>query len=233
MSKFETIDIYSNLLPFPQTSPLHKFVQQNSKHRTNNTILLSSIFTLPHLSPKPSHNNLSIKDIENELSLNTSNIQKSNLFDQFHHKGLLLNNLSYIDESKHGKISQKKTLNNLEKVFKDKFYADIENNIIIKQKKKLKFEDPLLKDRCIHMKKMVGFWKCLCDYSSPKFALERYDIFKKQALSKQQNNFIPKKQISPYNQLGLYKECKTEGKPLLYTNSLIHQLRMKRKINFN
>ena len=162
-------------------SSINKSPSNNPNLKTQDkteTLLLTSIFNLPHLSPLQKHSraNSSMNDLPIPSNLNTSKTCNSVMINPLSHRSLILNNLSSLDDTFQPK-KQKNDLDKVENIFKERFYDDIENSIKHKFRRKLMFGDPLLKERVIHMKKVVGFWKCLCDYTGPKFALQKFGKF--------------------------------------------------------
>ncbi|MCQ2819126.1 MAG: hypothetical protein MJ252_17830 [archaeon] len=97
------------------------------------------------------------------------------------------------------------------RIFRQKFYADIDNNVRREMNKKEEISDKLLKERFIYMKKVVGFWGALGSYAAQNFAYERY------------------KYACLNDSL---KEKKKKKLPCLYTNSfIINQRKKENKTN--
>ena len=217
-------------------SPINKSPSDSQNPKTQNktgTLLLTSIFNLPYISPhqKHSRSNSSINDLPNQTNLNTSKTCNSLIINPLSHRSLILNNLSSLDETSQPKRHKRNNeLSKVENIFKERFYDDIENSIKHKFRRQLMFEDPLLQERVIHMKKVVGFWKCLCDYTGPKFALQKFGKFHHDRKLKQKKKLnYNMSSIYPYLNNTSINESKPEIKPLLFTNSLMQQLRMKKK----
>ena len=239
MSIYTSIDKLLQKRRQHSQSPINKSPSNLQNPKTQNetgTLLLTSIFNLPHISPhqKHSRSNSSINDLPNQSNLNTSKTCNSIIINPLSHRSVLLNNLSSLDETLQPKKQKRQNqLDKVENIFKERFYDDIENNIKYKFRRQLMFEDPLLKERVIHMKKVVGFWKCLCDYTGPKFALQKFGKFHHDLKLKQKKKLNSNmSSIYPYLNNTAINESKPEIKPLLFTNSLMHQLRTKKKREF-
>ena len=119
--------------------------------------------------------------------------------------------------------AKKNNHNKIENYFKERFYEDIEDNINARLKRKKMFDDKLLQNRVIHMKKVIGFWKCFCDYTNPIFSIQKF---------KNSQLLMKKKENNLYKSSDNYKPKNY----VLYTNNSVNEMHHKQKrlneINF-
>ena len=135
MSIYTSIDKLLQKRRQHSQSPINKSPSNLQNPKTQNetgTLLLTSIFNLPHISPhqKHSRSNSSINDLPNQSNLNTSKTCNSIIINPLSHRSVLLNNLSSLDETLQPKKQKRQNqLDKVENIFKERFYDDIENNI--------------------------------------------------------------------------------------------------------
>lgn len=109
---------------------------------------------------------------------------------------------------------------NIQAIFNNKYYSNevktkfyvLPNNAVIKDRfiqKSLIGDDP----KYYHMKKMVRFWDCFCNYVCPKITIGKLIALKKSSEDDTKNNCIY--YHSPHNK----KPIKLTKLPVLYTNS--------------
>jgi len=198
----------NNSNKYETSNNISKQIENKNKNNSiNSNIYLTSVFKLPEIKSRnynqsfifPNNKSL-IKSYEKNLPLNLEN--NSNI------KSINLN-------KSHNKIG------NLESYMKEKFYQDVEKNTKMKLKKKNWFSESETQDHIIHMKKVVNFWNGLCDYTIPKFSVEKFKQIKNELQNK--NN---------KNNKNVIKIKKEEEKkyPILFTNSIVNNLNHKKKI---
>lgn len=185
-----------------ETTPISK--------KKEDKIYLTSVFTLPTISSQTS---------PRKTSLNTSNdsYSKKALINQSRNYCLQKNKLLLTKKSVDGS-ARKNNHNKVENYFKERFYEDIEDNINARLKRKKMFDDKLLQKRVIHMKKVIGFWKCFCDYTNPIFSIQKFK--NSQLLTKKKEN-------------NLYKSSdnyKPKNLHVLYTNNSVNEMHHKQKL---
>jgi hypothetical protein len=85
------------------------------------------------------------------------------------------------------------------------------------------FEDYLLKNRVIHMKQVMSFWKSLCEYSNPLFSMQKFNQLKR----KDRNE----KRLDCYFYSIGSNSTKTQAVklPKLYTNTFAQKMNHKRR----
>ena len=184
-------------------------------------LLITALYKLPDLyspspkrSPKRSPNHTIITSINKSTTLNqdTTTINNS----KPHHIPL---NTSPNVNANTSEIS----LTNFDNHFKDKFYEDTKTYLTTRQSYKLMFEDYLLKNRVIHMKQVMAFWKSLCEYSNPLFSMQKFNQLKR----KDRNE---KKLDCYFYSIGSNStKTQTVKLPKLYTNTLTQKMNHKRR----
>lgn len=178
-------------------------------------IYLTLVFTLPTISPKTSPRKAPLNTSNNSYSKKASVNQTRNYSLQ---KSKILLRENIVDNS-----AKKNNHNKIENYFKERFYEDIEDNINARLKRKKMFDDKLLQNRVIHMKKVIGFWKCFCDYTNPIFSIQKF---------KNSQLLMKKKENNLYKSSDNYKPKNS----VLYTNNSVNEMHHKQKrlneINF-
>ena len=181
----------------------------DKNNNNNNNIYLTNIFKLPEIKTRNYHqsfifpnNKKLLKSYEKNLSLLNDDIN-------------LNNNSLNLNKSK-----QNQKVGNLENYMKEKFYFDVDKNVKNKFKKKNWFSESNTQEHLIHMKKVVTFWNGICDYTIPKFSVQKFKETKK-TLEEKKKDKLPIK-----------IETKEEEKklPILFTNSIVNNLNHIKKI---
>ena len=128
------------------------------------TVYLTSVYSLPTISSSNSPKKQRATTLNTSSNNSISIVNKSrNVFPS-----------SLLCSNEEMNIKQKKSKQKMDNIFKEKFYEDIENDINLKLKRRKMFDDKLLQNRVIHMKKVIGFWKCFCDYANPLFSVQKF-----------------------------------------------------------
>ena len=178
------------------------------------TVYLTSVYSLPTISSSNSPKKQRATTLNTSSNNSISIVNKSrNLIKSVFPSSLLCNNEEM-------NIKQKKSKQKMDNIFKEKFYEDIENDINLKLKRRKMFDDKLLQNRVIHMKKVIGFWKCFCDYANPLFSVQKFKHSEAVMKSKEEE-----------------KHIKTDTNlPVLYTNSMMnerkHKIKKMNELNF-
>lgn len=178
------------------------------------TVYLTSVYSLPTISS----NNSPKKQRAN--TMNTSSNNNSSLINKSRNLTKSVSPTSLLCSNDEMNFRRKKSKQKMDNIFKEKFYEDIENDINIKLKRRKMFDDKLLQNRVIHMKKVIGFWKCFCDYANPLFSVQKFKHSEALMRSKEEE-----------------KHTKTDTNlPVLYTNSLMnertHKIKKIKELNF-
>ena len=144
---------------------IHNKQTRNHNNRKHDNVLLTTMYTLPKVSSPISH-------VRQQMNYTMNNINKKCLSSPVYH-------------NKHKKVISDLRLNTVSSVrnkdkqfdnyFKDKFYEDTKSSISSRPGYKLMFEDRELKNRVIHMKQVISFWKCLCEYTEPMFSMQHFN----------------------------------------------------------
>lgn len=176
-------------------------------------LLITALYKLPDLyspSPKRSPQRSTNHTIITSINQDTTTINNS----KPHH--VQLNTSPNVNTSE---IS----LTNFDNHFKDKFYEDTKTYLTTRQSYKLMFEDYLLKNRVIHMKQVMSFWKSLCEYSNPLFSMQKFNQLKR----KDRNE----KRLDCYFYSIGSNSTKTQAVklPKLYTNTFAQKMNHKRR----
>ena len=187
---------------------IHRTSKQTRNHNKHNNVLLTTVYTLPKISSPISHT-------YRTMNCTMSNINKKCLSSPVLHK-------------KHKKVISDLRLNTVSSVyndkqfnnyFKDKFYEDTRSSISSRPGYKLMFEDHGLKNRVIHMKQVISFWKSLCEYTEPIFSTQQLNYVKSKA---EQLN----KEDCYFHTIGRSYKGR---RPVLYTNSCYQKMFFGRK----
>ena len=182
----------------------------SNNNNNNNNIFLTNIFKLPEIKTRNynqsfifPNNKKILKSYEKNLSIITDN-------------NVIVNKSLNLGKNK----QNQQKIGNLENYMKEKFYIDVDKNIKNKFKKKNWFSESDTQKNLIHMKKVVAFWNGICDYTIPKFSVEKFKQKKKQLEEKKSDKVITK------------NETKNEEKkfPILFTNSIVNNMNHMKKI---
>ena len=176
-------------------------------------LLITALYKLPELnSPSPKRSphkstNHTITSINKSTTIN-----QDNTINNSKAQHLPLNTSPNSNEI---------SLTNFDNHFKDKFYEDTKTYLTTRQSYKLMFEDYLLKNRVIHMKQVIAFWKSLCEYSNPLFSMQKFNQLKR-------NEKNEKKLDCYFYSIG-GNNTKTQSVklPKLYTNTLAQKINHK------
>ena len=181
----------------------------NNNNDNNNNIYLTNIFKLPEIKTRNYNQSFIFPNNKKLLKSYEKNLSLLNDDNNLINKSLSLN-----------KSKQNKKFGNLENYMKEKFYFDVDKNVKNKFKKKNWFSESNTQEHLIHMKKVVTFWNGICDYTIPKFSVQKFKETKK-TLEEKKKGKLPIK-----------IETKEEEKklPILFTNSIVNNLNHIKKI---
>ena len=181
----------------------------NNENNNNNNIYLTNIFKLPEIKTRNYNQSFIFPNNKKLLKSYEKNLSLLNDDNNLINKSLSLN-----------KSKQNKKIGNLENYMKEKFYFDVDKNVKNKFKKKNWFSESNTQEHLIHMKKVVTFWNGICDYTIPKFSVQKFKETKK-SLEEKKKDKLPIK-----------IETKEEEKklPILFTNSIVNNLNHIKKI---
>ena len=181
----------------------------NNDNNNNNNIYLTNIFKLPEIKTRNYNQSFIFPNNKKLLKSYEKNLSLLNDDNNLINKSLSLN-----------KSKQNKKIGNLENYMKEKFYFDVDKNVKNKFKKKNWFSESNTQEHLIHMKKVVTFWNGICDYTIPKFSVQKFKETKK-SLEEKKKDKLPIK-----------IETKEEEKklPILFTNSIVNNLNHIKKI---
>ena len=181
----------------------------NNNNNNNNNIYLTNIFKLPEIKTRNYNQSFIFPNNKKLLKSYEKNLSLLNDDNNLINKSLSLN-----------KSKQNKKIGNLENYMKEKFYFDVDKNVKNKFKKKNWFSESNTQEHLIHMKKVVTFWNGICDYTIPKFSVQKFKETKK-SLEEKKKDKLPIK-----------IETKEEEKklPILFTNSIVNNLNHIKKI---
>jgi allantoicase len=181
----------------------------NNDNNNNNNIYLTNIFKLPEIKTRNYNQSFIFPNNKKLLKSYEKNLSLLNDDNNLINKSLSLN-----------KSKQNKKIGNLENYMKEKFYFDVDKNVKNKFKKKNWFSESNTQEHLIHMKKVVTFWNGICDYTIPKFSVQKFKETKK-TLEEKKKDKLPIK-----------IETKEEEKklPILFTNSIVNNLNHIKKI---
>jgi len=181
----------------------------NNDNDNNNNIYLTNIFKLPEIKTRNYNQSFIFPNNKKLLKSYEKNLSLLNDDNNLINKSLSLN-----------KSKQNKKIGNLENYMKEKFYFDVDKNVKNKFKKKNWFSESNTQEHLIHMKKVVTFWNGICDYTIPKFSVQKFKETKK-SLEEKKKDKLPIK-----------IETKEEEKKLqiLITNSIVNNLNHIKKI---
>ena len=181
----------------------------NNNNDNNNNIYLTNIFKLPEIKTRNYNQSFIFPNNKKLLKSYEKNLSLLNDDNNLINKSLSLN-----------KSKQNKKIGNLENYMKEKFYFDVDKNVKNKFKKKNWFSESNTQEHLIHMKKVVTFWNGICDYTIPKFSVQKFKETKK-TLEEKKKDKLPIK-----------IETKEEEKklPILFTNSIVNNLNHIKKI---
>ena len=181
----------------------------NNENNNNNNIYLTNIFKLPEIKTRNYNQSFIFPNNKKLLKSYEKNLSLLNDDNNLINKSLSLN-----------KSKQNKKIGNLENYMKEKFYFDVDKNVKNKFKKKNWFSESNTQEHLIHMKKVVTFWNGICDYTIPKFSVQKFKETKK-TLEEKKKDKLPIK-----------IETKEEEKklPILFTNSIVNNLNHIKKI---
>ena len=182
----------------------------------NKNINLNTIFSLPKIKKKIFKQN-SYKFLGNNSARKIENIENNPLIKSLIHSDDLSN---YSENNNNINKNDKNII--LERFMKKKYYEDIEKFTINKMIRKNWFNGSKTQNQVLKIHKVTNFWKGICDYSLPRFNIEKFKM-KKNNLSEKIINL---------------KENKNENKnlPNLFTSDVLsdlrHKLRTKKKNEF-
>lgn len=188
---------------------LHNSNSNHNKHQSD--VLFTAVYNLPKISSPISYKNklhLSMNFTPNK-STPISYKKHNKIFSDFSKR---MNTVSSVNDDK-----------NFDNYFKDKFYEDTKATISSRPGHKLMFEDRGLKNRVIHMKQVISFWKCLCDYTGPMFTMQHFNNVKASGRNEMKEDCY-------FHTIGSKGSVYKRKKPVLYTNSCLQKLNRKNKI---
>jgi allantoicase len=181
----------------------------NNDNDNNNNIYLTNIFKLPEIKTRNYNQSFIFPNNKKLLKSYEKNLSLLNDDNNLINKSLSLN-----------KSKQNKKFGNLENYMKEKFYFDVDKNVKNKFKKKNWFSESNTQEHLIHMKKVVTFWNGICDYTIPKFSVQKFKETKKLLEQKKKDK------------VSIKIDTKEEEKklPILFTNSIVNNLNHIKKI---
>ena len=181
----------------------------NNENNNNNNIYLTNIFKLPEIKTRNYNQSFIFPNNKKLLKSYEKNLSLLNDDNNLINKSLSLN-----------KSKQNKKIGNLENYMKEKFYFDVDKNVKNKFKKKNWFSESNTQEHLIHMKKVVTFWNGICDYTIPKFSVQKFKETKKLLEQKKKDK------------VSIKIDTKEEEKklPILFTNSIVNNLNHIKKI---
>jgi hypothetical protein len=203
-------------------------INKNNKNNNNNIYIIKSykdknknvnlntIFSLPKIKKKIFKQN-SYKFLGNNSARKIENIENNPLIKSLIHSDDLSN---YSENNNNINKNDKNII--LERFMKKKYYEDIEKFTVNKMMRKNWFNGSKTQNQVLKIHKVTNFWKGICDYSLPRFNIEKFKMKK--------NNFSEK--------IINLKENKNENKklPNLFTSDVLsdlhHKLRTKKKNEF-
>ena len=191
--------------------------KQTRNHNNNNTnkhdnVLLTTMYTLPKIYSPISH-------AHHQMNYTMSNINNKCLSSPVKHKkhkkvisDLRLNTVSSVRSNKDKQFDS---------YFKDKFYEDTKSSSTSRPGYKLMFEDHGLKNRVIHMKQVISFWKCLCEYTEPMFSMQHFNYVRANGEKKNKEDCY-------FHSIGKNYKRKRH---VLYTNSCYQKMFFGKKVD--
>ena len=195
------------------------YLIKSYKEKSKN-INLNTIFSLPKIRKKIFKQN-SYKFLGNNSARKIENIENNPLF-----KNLIFSDDSNNNNENNYYINNNKDHKNiiLERFMKKKYYEDIEKFTVNKMMRKNWFNGSKTQNQVLKIHKVTNFWKGICDYSLPRFNIEKF---------KMKKNLMSEKNINLKSQIN-----KNENKklPNLFTSDVLsdinHKLRTKKKNDF-
>ena len=231
------IDDKSNNISFSYSHILPYSFKKNNKSNNNERkeVLLTSIFTLPTISSSDSLND----NIHSPKKKDLINYKKNSMFISYEKSNKVKKNNNsilndYTSIQTEPNISSNKIKNNDQQSLsiinslKNKFYCDIEQQI--KNHKQILAKDKELNQKLIYIKKISTFWNSLCNYMTPIFSIEKYQL--KKNVEQKINNKTHSKDTSKSQNIDNFSSNKNVyiGKlPKIYTNSMLSNLRYNKK----
>ncbi len=209
-SQTNTINVSNNEESKNKTNiQIQNNFNNNNNNNNNDNIYLTNIFKLPEIKTRNYNQSFIFPNNKKLLKSNEKNLSLLNDDNNLINKSLSLN-----------KSKQNKKIGNLENYMKEKFYFDVDKNVKNKFKKKNWFSESNTQEHLIHMKKVVTFWNGICDYTIPKFSVQKFKETKK-SLEEKKKDKLPIK---------IEKKEEEKKLPILFTNSIVNNLNHIKKI---
>ena len=184
----------------------------------NKNINLNTIFSLPKIRKKIFKQN-SYKFLGNNSSRKIKNIENNPLF-----KNLIVSDNSNNNNENNNNNNKEHKNIILERFMKKKYYEDIEKFTINKMIRKNWYSGSKTQNQVLKIQKVTNFWKGICDYSLPRFNIEKF---------KMKKNQLNEKNI---NLKSVINNNENKKLPNLFTSDVLsdlnHKLRTKKKNDF-
>jgi hypothetical protein len=191
-------------------------LNNNGLINNNKNILLTSLFNLPKINKSENKYSPKNKNNKNKIFLlNKNNLEISRISEKY------FNNIH--DNNEKIKIEENEGIS-LETHMKDKYYEDIDKKMSIKLQSKNFCHDNSVRERIIKMNKIGLFWGSVFEYCNPLLSATKFRFARKFNL-KEKNIRNDDIYVNEYK-----SKINKDIKPILYTNSLISQIKHNEKI---